>query len=347
MIYNFSTSEKIRLDEFLRRELPLKVKGAGSAKAESDASGKSEGRPENPVLSNSKIRRLIISGSVSVNGRQVVRPAFELRGKSNVTVQFDEEKFFFEKQPEDISFDVRSEDVLFEDEYLIIVNKPAHFPTEKTIVGDEKRDNLHAAVVRYLWKKNPALRNPPYAGIMHRLDRDTSGAILFTKQRTVNKAISEMFEKHDFTKIYQALCTQSNSQTPGKQTVGGGTLKTGDTFTVEGYMSRSSSKTQAAKWELYKTPAGREDGALYSKTDFKVLEECTINSRKCFRVQANLFTGRTHQIRVHLSSKGLPILGDTLYGGEAEERIYLHASLLSFKHPVTGETITANAPLPF
>ena len=170
MIYSFSTSEKIRLDEFLRRELPLKLN-----------------EPQNS--SNSKIRRLIVAGAVFVNSRQVRRPAFELRGHSNVSVDFDEEKFLYEKQPDDIKFELTEKDVLYEDEYLICVNKPSLFPTEETIVGGKKRDNLHDAVVRYLWAKNPSLRNPPYVGIMHRLDRETSGVILFTKQRIVNKQV--------------------------------------------------------------------------------------------------------------------------------------------------------------
>ncbi|MCR5401486.1 MAG: RluA family pseudouridine synthase [Treponema sp.] len=344
MIYNFSTNEKIRLDEFLRRELPGKVAGSEGKQSLSQ-----------PAVSNSKIRRLIISGSVSVNGRPVLRPAFELRGKSLVTVNFESEKFFFEKQPDDITYEVRDEDVLFEDDYIIVLNKPCHFPTEATIVGDQKRDNLHAALVRYLWKKNPFLRNPPYAGIMHRLDRDTSGAILFTKTRSVNKAVQEMFEGHSFTKIYQALCTQEEGRSGAKES-----YTPGKTFTVEGFMKRASLKSQAAKWTLLsegknssfherKGNVGlqKKEEALYSKTQFKILEKCEYNRRKCLRLQAELFTGRTHQIRVHLSSSGLPILGDTLYGGKEEERIFLHAWRLSFAHPVTGETIEITAPLTF
>ena len=108
MIYSFSTSERIRLDEFLRRELPLKLN-----------------EPQNS--SNSKIRRLIVAGAVFVNSRQVRRPAFELRGHSNVSVDFDEEKFLYEKQPDDIKFQLTEKDVLYEDEYLICVNKHSFY----------------------------------------------------------------------------------------------------------------------------------------------------------------------------------------------------------------------------
>lgn len=309
-IFNFFTTDKIRLDEFIRRELPSKLDN-----------------PEN--ASNSKIRRLIVAGAVSVNGRQCVRPAFELRGRSNVTVNFEEEKFFYEKQPDDIKFELTEKDVLFEDDVLIVVNKPALFPTEETIVGGQKRDNLHDAVVRYLWAKNPSLRNPPYAGIMHRLDRETSGVILFTKSRTVNKAVQEMFAGHDFKKYYLALVT--GNALPAKS------------FTVEMFMNRISPKSQAAKWGT--VPESK--GGLYSRTDFSFVKEIGYNRRKAYLMQADLFTGRTHQIRVHLSSRNLPIVGDEIYGGVEGPRTMLHAERLEFKHPVTGDYMVIKAPCPF
>lgn len=290
---HFTTDTKIRLDEFLRKELPVSIK---------------------KDVSNSKIRRLIIAGAVSVNNKEVVRPSFELRGTSNVTIKLDLEKLFYEKQPDDISFEVRPEDVLFEDENLIFINKPAFFPVEQTITGN--RDNLHDAVVRYLWAKNPALRNPPYVGIMHRLDRETSGVILFTKNRAVNKEISQIFQSHSFVKKYLALV-------PAKEKLNDGTaISIGSTFTVEMNMKRISSSTQAGKW-------GKAADGQYSKTDFKILKEITVEDKKCFLIECNLFTGRTHQIRVHLSSLGLPILGDTLYGGIKANRIYLHSCELT------------------
>ena len=318
MIYNFNTTDRLRLDDFLARELPAVI-------------------PDSGAFSNSKLRRLIISGSVCVNSRECRRPAFELRGRSFVTVNFDEEKFFFEKQPDDIKFELTSKDVLYEDEYIICVNKPALFPTEETIVGGEKRDNLHDAIVRYLWAKNPALRNPPYAGIMHRLDRETSGVILFTKQRSVNKTVQEMFAGHDFTKEYRALVC-AESAFAGKKP-----LKEGDFFTVEKYMNRISPKSQAAKWG--EVPEAK--GGLYSKTDFTVLEKRDFKGKSCFLVKALLYTGRTHQIRVHLSLSGYPIAGDTLYGGIPAERVMLHAFRLEFSHPVTGEKISLCAECPF
>jgi len=287
----FTTENKLRLDEFLRAELPGSI---GS---------------HTVSISNSKIRRLILAGAVQVNGRPVLRPAFELRGRSLVTVRFDAEKFFYEKKPDDVVFEMSDDVVLYEDDNLIFINKPADFPVEQTITGN--RANLHDAAVDYLWKRNPSLRNPPYLGIMHRLDRTTSGVIVFTKNRPVNKALSEIFQKHDLTKQYLAVVEEPSAQTQ---------------FTVEMYMGRVTGKSQQGKWgEL---PEAR--GGQYSKTDFRVLQKITVEGRPCLLIECNLHTGRTHQIRVHLASRGLPILGDELYGGHPAKRLYLHAARLSF-----------------
>ena len=288
-----------RLDNFLRMELPGKISVSQTAQ-----------------ISNSKIRRLIIAGAVQVNGRVVNRPAFELRGKSVVEVSFDAERFFYEKKTDDAEFEMSDEAVLYEDDNLIFVNKPADYPVEQTITGN--RANLHDAVVDYLWKRNPSLRNPPYVGIMHRLDRTTSGVILFTKTRAVNKEVSEVFQSHKLTKEYLALVESPSGCAAKGQ---------GSQFTVELYMGRITGKSQQGKWgEL---PQSR--GGQYSKTDFRVLRQLTLEGRPCLLIECSLHTGRTHQIRVHLASRGLPILGDTLYGGKPAKRLYLHASHLSFE----------------
>ena len=289
-----TSSATERLDEFLRRELPRSVNTTA----------------EHGLFSNSKIRRLIVSGSVSVNSRVVNRPAFELRGKSTIEVLFDSERFFYEKQPEDASFTMSDDAVLYEDENLIFVNKPADYPVEQTITGN--RANLHDAVVDYLWKRNPSLRNPPYVGIMHRLDRTTSGVIVFTKTRTVNKEVSEVFQNHNLTKQYLAVVEDKKS--------------VGESFTVELYMNRITGKSQQGKWG--EVPESR--GGQYSKTDFRVLKKITIEGRPCLLIECSLYTGRTHQIRVHLAARGLPIFGDELYGGRPAKRLYLHAAHLAF-----------------
>ncbi len=297
MLYNFSfDSDKQRLDEFLRQKLPEEIK---------------------KECSNSKIRRLILAGAVQVNGREVRRPAFELRGHSTVTVNFDAKRFFFEKQPDDVSFEMSDAAVLYEDENLIFVDKPANFPVEQTITGN--RNNLHDAVVDYFWKRNPELRNPPYVGIMHRLDRTTSGVIVFTKTRAVNKEVSELFQSHNLTKQYLAVVEEPlDARHPE--------FDSGSQFTVELYMNRITGKSRQGKWG--QVPESR--GGQYSKTDFRVLNHITVEDRPCLLIECSLYTGRTHQIRVHLASRGFSILGDELYGGKPAKRLYLHAARLAF-----------------
>ncbi len=315
--FSFKISSKNRLDLILREKIPSFV-------------GKE--------ISNSKIRRLIVAGSVFVNGRQIRVPSFEVFSGGEIRVSLDEEKLFFEKKPDDIKFELTRKDILFEDGFIICVNKPAHFPVEETIV--ECRGNLHEEVVRFLFERqkieNPNAKNPPYVGIMHRLDAGTSGVILFSKSRSVNKPLHEMFENHTVKKTYIAVVSEKPKQKK---------------FSVEFFMGRISPKSQAAKWG--KTSESK--GGLWSKTDFEVIssiklkngsEKISMKENTFFVVKCALHTGRTHQIRVHLSSAGCPILGDELYGGKSFSRIMLHSQSLEFPHPVSKEIIRIDSPLP-
>ena len=422
------------LNDFLRKELPKFLQGQNAASADC-VQGQNAAR-EKAALSNSKIRRLLFSGNVMVaasperNASQAQNggkkssqaqnarggffvcknPAFILKKNARVKVLYDQEKFFYEKPNDDIEFELDESRVLYEDEAIIVVNKPPRFPTEATFAKD--RDNLRAAVIRYLHKKIGLDKNPPYCGVVHRLDRDTSGVILFSKQRAANAALFAAFDSsrleegganiagkaekaagslglgRDYIKdkngaalfglvnnlraakkIYVAVCERAGSyglannlraakdckpknaaasfglskdfvQGKNGAALSGleSSLRIGSSFSVQNYLGRVSLKSQAAKWGF----VPKEKGGKFARTDFKVLDE---KDGRLF-VQAELFTGRTHQIRVHLSQKGLPILGDQLYGGPAAERIFLHALSLELPHPLTGKLLRFEAPLP-
>ena len=302
----------VTLNDFLREKIPEAIGGES-------AGGK---------ISNGKIRRLIVAGAVYVDGVQRRISSWKLKKGSSVEVHLDEEKFFYEKTPDDVECRITDADVLYEDDFLIVVNKPAFIPTEGTVVKD--RFSMHSAVVEYLWSRNPSLRNPPYAGIMHRLDRETSGVLLFTKSRTVNAAVHDMFESHKAVKTYRAVCSENRPGSVSKS------------FTVENHIGRVSPKSARCRIGLL----DESKGGQYARTDF------TVAAKKdgLVYVDCTLHTGRTHQIRVHLSLSGLPIVGDELYGGkkgfdENRGRIMLHARSLTFPHPVSGETIAVEAPM--
>lgn len=311
--YSWKISEPVRLDKFLQNTLPLEI---------------------SKDISNSKIRRLIMAGSITINNQQCRNPAFNLRKGNTVRAQIDIEKLFFEKQPDDIDYILTQKDVLYEDDVIIVVNKPAFLPTEDTIV--ESRQSMHSAVVKYLWEKNPSLKNPPYAGIMHRLDRETSGVLLFTKSRSVNNEVHRMFEEHTAQKVYRAVCSEKSPAAVEKN------IKN-NSFTVENFIGRISAKSARCKIG----PLSESKGGQYAKTEFYI----TSRKNELLYIDCHLFTGRTHQIRVHLSLKNIPIIGDDLYGGargikELNERIMLHAVSLTFPHPVTQKKMTVTAPLP-
>lgn len=315
MFCEWKIEKSVSIISFLQEKIPEAIlKSGNSSKVQ---------------VSNSKIRRLLVAGSVFVNGRQCRIPSMILRKGDKVRAEINMEKFFFEKQPDDISFTLTEKDVLFEDDFLLVVNKPAFFPTEETIV--QGRGNMHQAAVDYLWKKNPSLRNPPYVGIMHRLDRETSGTLLFTKSRSVNNAVHAMFENHKAVKKYRAVCAVGKS------------ALLEENFFVENYIGRISPKSARCKIGVL----GEDEGGQFARTDF------TLVARKgnLAYIDCALLTGRTHQIRVHLSGVGLPIVGDEFYGGPAgfsenRGRIMLHAFSLSFDHPVSGERLEIRAPLP-
>lgn len=318
-----------RLDDFLRENLPSALCEFLDSKHQKK-------------LSNSKIRRLLFSGTVFVENRVVKNPAFVLTDSSRVKILLDEEKLFFEKQNDDIEFSLSEKDIIFEDDFLLAVNKPSGLPSEKTFL--ESRASLFDAVQEYLCEKNPD--GEPYCGMVHRLDKGTSGVILFAKKKSVNAALHEMFgggEGREAKKIYLALCTKNIAGSAGAFLRGAKNLEREidferDEFSVRNFLGRVSKKSKEAKFgEVPESCGGK-----FARTDFRILEK----SAGKILVQARLFTGRTHQIRAHLSQCRMPIFGDTLYGGESARRIFLHARTLELPHPCTGEILKLRAPIP-
>ncbi len=200
--------------------------------------------------------------------------------------------------------------LIFEDEHLLVINKPAGVNTHSP--------SPFANEGIYEWLKNREGRWSNLA-IIHRLDKETSGLIVFSKTTVANRSLTSQFTERQVHKKYRLVSRQKPSQK---------TLVTRSTLIRAGdkYVSRPLTT-----------------GADKAETHFRFLEQTPLGAL----VEAEPVTGRTHQIRVHASEHGFPILGDTLYGGARFDRVCLHAAELSFKHPETNEPLKFTAAADF
>jgi RluA family pseudouridine synthase len=276
-------------------------------------------------VSKSKVRKLIMAGAVWLNGKPVRSAAKPLFPGAAIEARIDLTRFFEDSTSRDKAFEVTAAHILYEDEDLIVADKPAGLPAQQTV--DAARDSLFAAVKRFLSKRDRI--EEPYVGVHHRLDYDTSGLVLFTKSRRVNAAVAELFSEHKVLKTYQAL----TAPTSGK-------LET--QWTITNHLGEVGTRTKRTRY------GSVPSGGAFAETSFRLLAEYP----RGIWLEAIPKTGRTHQIRVHLSEYGLPILGDDLYGAKDEEvnklapRLMLHATELAFHHPLTRQPIRIESPLP-
>jgi len=281
-------------------------------------------------LSKAKIRTLILSGAVYVNRHRNKIPSNELFAGAVIEVYFDESRMkSVESKAAVSSVVMTAAHVLYEDEFIILVNKDPGIPTQPTI--DPNRPNLFDLTKKFIAKKEG--KKDPYLGLHHRLDRDTSGIVLFTKSESANKGVADLFANHRIQKTYQCLVWRAPNAA---------NLQTQDQFTIKNFLGRISAKNETAR---FGSVSSNGDPA---HTDFRVLEVF----KQCYWLEASPRTGRTHQIRVHASESQLPILSDPLYFPKnvfamvQAPRLMLHAYRLEFDHPVTGTPMKIEAPLP-
>ena len=259
-------------------------------------------------ISKSMARKLVMVGAAYLNGsrcRIASKPVFK---GSEVRVEYNPEKL----RPIQLEFpSLTQKDILFNEGGLIVVNKPANMPTVATL--DNARDNLVAALKTLLGKDQ-------YLGIHHRLDAPTSGCILFTLDEKMNAFVAELFRESLIQKEYLAVCKVINP--PPAQN-----------WEIKNQLERAEKKRN-----IYRSTKGEGDFA-YSR--FELLQK----KGDLALIKAMPITGRTHQLRVHLSEQGLPILGDKAYGGPQAQRLLLHAHTLSFRLP-DGREVVVEAPIP-
>jgi 23S rRNA pseudouridine1911/1915/1917 synthase len=270
-------------------------------------------------ISRSKLQKLISINKVKSDG-EIISKSYTLKGCEKIEIEDMEIPLsILRAKPQDINIRI-----IFEDEYIMAVSKdagivvhpaPGHF--ENTLIN---------ALINYN-EKLSGVGGGLRAGIVHRLDKDTSGIILIAKDERTHTLLSEKFRNREIMKTYEAL--------------------------VFGYFKEHEGSI--------KLPVGRsmkdrkKMGVVFrgrdSRTDFKVLREY----KGCTLIEAYPKTGRTHQIRVHFSYIGHPIIGDKDYGNKESEKIanetgllrqFLHAKRIVFNHPITNEKIDLNDNLP-
>ena len=282
-------------------------------------------------VSKAKVRKLVMAGAVRLNGRPVRNASKTLASGATIEADIDLAKLFADSTSRDRQFELTAARILFEDDDLIVIDKPPGLPSQPTV--DEARDNLLAALTRFLSARDRIAK--PYVGVHHRLDRDTSGVVLFSKLPRVNAALAQMFSNHQVLKTYQAITVAPE---PGLRN------KLEAQWTVKNHLGKVGSKSKRAMYGPV------QSNGLLAETSFRVIAE----HRRGVWIEAVPRTGRTHQIRVHLAGCGLPILGDDLYdaentfdAGDARvPRLMLHAAELKFPHPITRREICVRSPLP-
>jgi RluA family pseudouridine synthase len=291
-------------------------------------------------LSKAKIRKLIVAGAVYMNRGRVRIASKMVRTGTRLEVMIDPQKLLTESErgdgekerewkPSDVA-------IIHEDEWIVGLNKPAGLPTQPTL--DEARANLYALLKKFFVERGD---KDPYVGLHHRLDRDTSGVMLFTKKKEPNAEVGRIFQKHLAQKTYLAIVAVAERRESGSGRIGAkGSRLLPPSWTVENFLGREGGK--AGKMRSVRSGGDR------AVTEFR----CLAQSGNYALVEAKPQTGRMHQIRVHLSEGGAPIVGDATYDGMRETkegaipRVMLHAVALTFPHPVTKLEISFTAPLP-
>ncbi len=264
-------------------------------------------------LSRSFLQKILKDGEVAVNGKSV-KANYKLREGDRVEFEI----------PEAVEPDIVAEDIplsiLYEDADVLVVDKPKGMVVHPA--AGHYSQTLVNAVMYHCKGELSGINGVLRPGIVHRIDRDTTGSIIICKNDMAHNEIARQLKEHSINRRYRAIVT--------------GVLKD-DEGTIEGAIGRD--KKDRKKMAI--TADGKP-----AVTHYRVLQRF----KHYTYVECVLETGRTHQIRVHMASIGHPLLGDEVYGRKSDkykcEGQCLHAMTLGFHHPRTGEYIEVNAPLP-
>ena len=264
-------------------------------------------------LSRSRAAALIREGRVTVNGKTETKPAFKAEAGARILLDVPEARPA-KAQAQDIPLEI-----LYQDQHLAVVVKPCGMVVHPAAGNDD--GTLVNALLFHLDSLS-GIGGEMRPGIVHRLDKDTSGLMLVAKDDQTHAALSLQLSERRMEKHYRAVVYGKMKESAG---------------VIEKPIGRS--KTDRKKMAV-------DENGRWARTEWKVLREYPDRTL----LDVHIITGRTHQIRVHMASIGHPVLGDVLYGHKrmpGAERLMLHAYSLEFTHPATGERLRFTVPCPF
>jgi 23S rRNA pseudouridine1911/1915/1917 synthase len=268
-----------------------------------------------PEFSRNYLQQLIEAGSVLLNGRAIGKPSHKVKVSDVGMIEL-------RPTPQSQAFKAESMalDVVFADAHVLVINKPAG------LVVHPAPGNWSGTLMNGLLGYDAQAFDLPRAGIVHRLDKDTSGLMVVARSRAVMDALVRAIAAREVKRQYLAI--------------GQGAWSGAPQCTVDAAIGRDpANRLRMAAVDLNLHPGKT------ARTDFALLS----NGTQACLVHCSLHTGRTHQIRVHMAQLKHPLLGDALYGGAMGlgiSRQALHACRLAFAHPVTGQPLSFSAPLP-
>lgn len=265
-------------------------------------------------LSRSGIQKLMEEGHIRLNGG-MVKANYKLREKDIMEVEIPEAKEA-EILPEDIPLDI-----LYEDADVIVVNKPQGMVVHPA--PGHMSGTLVNGLLFHCGDELSGINGEKRPGIVHRIDKDTSGVLMIAKNDAAHRSLAAQLAEHSITRKYNAIVYNGFQEDEG---------------TVDAPIGRNPQDR--------KKMAVTQKHSRHAVTHYRVLERM----EKFTLIEAQLETGRTHQIRVHMTYIGHPLLGDPVYGPKKQpfqmEGQALHARVLGFLHPKTGEYLEFEAPLP-
>ena len=299
-------------------------------------------------ISRSRAKALIEEGAVTLSGAPATNPRAPVKAGQVYAIALPPPTPA-EPQAEDITLDI-----LHEDEHLIILNKPAGLTVHPA--PGSQTGTLVNALLHHCAGQLSGIGGVARPGIVHRLDKLTSGVMVAAKTEVAHTGLAALFERHDIDRVYRAVTRGAPRPLSG---------------TIEAAIARSENDRK--KMSVHRNP--ESPAARHAVTHYKAVETFGYKDRAtrlpaAALIECRLETGRTHQIRVHMAHAGAPLIGDPVYGRQsgimawksptASEAAYdkalaaarafsrqaLHAAVLGFVHPVTGETLHFEAPLP-